>query len=196
MKKLFLIFLLLLPACATWTKTGDSYESLTHNFHVNVPQGWMMLDTDQYFLISGDGPFLQYVLIQDRPLNRPFRNTKKKLNRHMLPQEAADVIIDEITSDVSVLHFKVIENVPIRIYDRDGFRVAFTYKDREGLKLKTIYYGFLTGERFYNIRYTAVNRYYFEKDIETFNKVVKSFRLIDNEENCPALRISQTLKSN
>jgi hypothetical protein len=190
MKKFLLIFLLFIPACAPWVKTGGSYESLPHNFYVNIPQGWMMLDTDRYLLI------LQYVLIQDRPLDRPFRNTKKKFNRRMLPQEAADVIIDEITSDQSVLNFEIIENVPTRIHGHDGFRVVFTYKNRDGLKLKTIYHGFLAGESFYNIRYTAVNRYYFEKDIEAFRKVLESFRLIEDEENCPRMRISQTMKSN
>jgi hypothetical protein len=187
MKKFLLIFLLFIPACAPWVKTGGSYESLPHNFYVNIPQGWMMLDTDRYLLISGDGPFLQYVLIQDRPLDRPFRNTKKKFNRRMLPQEAADVVIDEITSDQSVLNFEIIENVPTRIHGHDGFRVVFTYKNRDGLKLKTIYDGFLAGESFYNIRYTAVNRYYFEKDIEAFRKLLESFRLIEDEENCPGI---------
>ncbi len=196
MKKFFLIFLLFIPACAPWIKTGGSYESLPHNFYVNIPQGWMMLDTDRYLLISGDGPFLQYVLIQDRPIDRPFRNTKKKFNRLMLPQEAADVIIDEITSDQSVLNFEIIENAPTRINGHDGFRLVFTYKNRDGLKLKTIYHGFLAGESFYNIRYTAVNRYYFEKDIEAFRKVLESFRLIEDEGNCPGMRISQTMKTN
>ena len=196
MKKFLLIFLLFIPACAPWIKTGGSYESLTHNFYVNIPQGWMMLDTDQYLLVSGDGPFLQYVLIQDRPLDRPFRNTKKKFNRRMLPQEAADVVIDEITSDQSVLNFEIIENAPTRINGHDGFRMVFTYKNRDGLKLKTIYHGFLAGESFYNIRYTAVNRYYFAKDIEAFRDVVESFRLIEDEGNCPEIRISQKVKPN
>ena len=138
MKKFFLVFLLFIPACAPWITTEGSYESLPHNFHVNIPQGWMMLDIDKYLLISGDGPFLQYVLIQDRPIDRPFRNTKKKFNRLMLPQEVADVIIDEITSDQSVLNFEIIENAPTRINGHDGFRVVFTYKNRDGLKLKTI----------------------------------------------------------
>jgi len=73
---------------------------------------------------------------------------------------------------------------------------VFTYKNRDGLKLKTIYHGFLAGENFYNIRYTAVNRYYFEKDIEAFRKVLESFRLIEDKGNCPGMRISQTMKAN
>jgi hypothetical protein len=41
-----------------------------------------------------------------------------------------------------------------------------------------------------------VNRYYFEKDIEAFRKVLESFRLIEDEGNCPDIRISQTMKTN
>jgi hypothetical protein len=94
-----------------------------------------------------------------------------------LPQEAAEVILDEIISDQSVLNFEMLENIPAVIDKHDGFRVVFSYKNRDGLKLKTIYYGFLNDGRFYSIRYTAVKRYYFEKDIETFRKVLDSFTL-------------------
>lgn len=95
----------------------------------------------------------------------------------MLPQEAAEVILDEIISDQSLLTFEMIENVPAIIDQHDGFRIVFTYKNRDGLKFKTVYYGFLTNEKFYSIRYSAVMRYYFEKDIETFRKVLESFTL-------------------
>ena len=147
----------------------------------------MRLNTDRYLLISEDGPFLQYVLIQDRDIDRSFRHTKKKINKGMLPQEAAEVVLDEIISDQSVLNLEIIENVPTRIDEHDGFRVVFTYKDKDGLMLKTIYYGFLAGERFYNIRYTAVKRHYFEKDIETFEKVMDSFKLIEAPPQAPSI---------
>ncbi len=104
--------------------------------------------------------------------------------------------MDEITSDQSVLNFEILENAPTRINGHDGFRVVFTYKNRDGLKLKTIYYGFLAGESFYNIRYTAVNRYYYEKDIRAFKKVLESFRLIENDENCLGIKMSQAMKAN
>jgi hypothetical protein len=188
MKKLLFIFLLLfMPACAPWIIAGGPYESLPHNFCIDIPQGWMKLNTDRYLLISEDGPFLQYVLIQDRDIDRSFRHTKKKINRGMLPQEAAEVVLDEIISDQSVLNLEIIENVPTRIDQHDGFRVVFTYKNKDGLTLKTIYYGFLAGERFYNIRYTAVKRHYFEKDIETFKKVMDSFKLIKAPAQDPSI---------
>lgn len=36
---------------------------------------------------------------------------------------------------------------------------------------------FMYGDWFYSIRYTAPLRYYFDKDVQTFEKVVESFKL-------------------
>ena len=139
----------------------------------------MRLDTDDYLLMSEDGPFLQYVMIQGRPLDRSFRHTRKKFREAMLPEEAAEVLIDEIGSDPSVLNFEIVENIPATISGLEGFRLVFKYRTRDGLKLKTLYYGLLAGDRFYGIRYTAAERYYFTKDLRTFGKILGSFRLND-----------------
>ena len=179
MKKLLVIVLILLSACAApWIESGGTYRALSHNFYVDIPQGWMRLNTERYLLISREGPFLQYVLIQDRPVDRPFRHTKKKLLKDMLPEEAAQVVIDEIVSDQTVVNLEVTENVPTEINGHDGFRLAFTYRNKDGLTFKTIYYGFIKGEKLYSIRYTAAKRYYFEKDIQAFETLLSSFRLI------------------
>ena len=71
-----------------------------------------------------------------------------------------------------------IENIPVKINGIPGFRATFCYKNKDGLKIKSTYYGFTSGEWFYSLRYAAALRHYFEKDIETFEKVIKSFKLI------------------
>ena len=38
-----------------------------------------------------------------------------------------------------------------------------------------MYYGFLEGEWFFAIRYTAVERYYFQKEVKTFEKMLHTF---------------------
>jgi len=137
----------------------------------------MRLNIDKYLLISRDGPFLQYVLVQERQIDQPFRHTKKRFQRGMLPQEAAEVILDEISSDQSVFNFSVIENIPATINRYEGFRIVFKYRNRDGLEFKTIYYGFIVGGSFYSIRYNAAERYYFEKDLKTFERVLNSFTI-------------------
>ena len=96
----------------------------------------------------------------------------------MLPQEAAGVIIDEIMSDKNILNFKLIQNTPGVIQGNQGFTIVFSYTDRDGSAFKTLYYGFIKDSFFYNLRYTAVKKHYFERDLETFQKFVASFRFV------------------
>jgi hypothetical protein len=166
-----------MTACATWIPVEGPYESASHRFSIVLPEKWMKLKTDDYLLLSKDGPFLQYVLVQQRHTDKAFRHTRKKLRKGMLPQEAAQVIIDEIASDRSVLSFQMIGNFPASVNGYDGFRLAFTHRNRDGVLFKTLYYGFLAEDWFYAIRYNAAQRYYFDKDIETFEKILSSFEL-------------------
>jgi hypothetical protein len=176
--KRLLFIALLLVGCAPWMEAGGLYTVESQNFSVELPQGWMRLNTSEYLLITRDGILLQNIFIKRIHIDKPLKHTKKKLNKEMLPQEVAEVIIDNIASDPTVLNFKLIENVPARISGITGFKLVYTYKNRDGLRLKSIYYGFITGEWFYSISYTAALRYYFDKDFETFKKVFESFRLI------------------
>ena len=174
---LLLLLLFFITACAPWMRGTGLYESPKHSFTLDIPQKWMRLNIDKYLLISRDGPFLQYVLVQERHIDQPFRHTKKRFQRGMLPQEAAEVILDEISSDQSVFNFSVIENIPATINRYEGFRIVFKYRNKDGLGFKTIYYGVIMGERFYSIRYNAAERYYFEKDLKTFERVLNSFTI-------------------
>jgi hypothetical protein len=178
MKRLLFILLIPITACAPWTRVTGPFEGPAHHFSVDIPDGWMKFDSERYLLISRDGPFLQYILVEDRNLEAPFTHTKRRMNRDMLPQEAAEVILDDLSLDRAVRNLQVLENAPARIAHQDGFKILFTYKNGDGLVLKTLYYGFIKGRMFYSIRYTAAERYYFGKDLGTFKKVLAGFRLI------------------
>ncbi len=180
MRKLVLLLLLLNCACGgPWTKVGGLYEAPSHNFSVVVPQGWKKFDTDKYFLITKDDPFLHYILIQQISIERPFKHTKKRLKRGMLSQEIAEVIIDEISCDQSVMDFEVVENIPVKINSYDGFKLVFNYRMKNNLSHKTIYYGFLTNSYFYSIRYNTSEEQHVDKDRESFEKILNSFKLTE-----------------
>ena len=173
--------LLFLTACVPWVPAARLHDSPAHHFSVTLPEKWMKFKTDDYLLVSKDGPFLQYVLIQERDVEQPFGHTSKRLHNGMLAQEAAQVIIDEISCDHGVYDFQVVENRPARINGLDGFKLLFTHKNRDGLLFRTQYYGFLSGLRFYAIRYNAAQRYYFDKDIQTFESILSSFQLTEKQ---------------
>ena len=179
MKKLMPILtcLILVCGCASMAQ-NNSLENLPDaSFSVTIPDGWWKPDYIDKYLITKDGPFLQYVLIQERPVNRPFKNTSKKIRSGMLPQEAAGIIVDELASDHFITNFTVIENGPAVIDGHEGFKILFSYKNKKGSEFKTLYYGFIRGDKFYSLRYCAELQHYFEKDLPAFEQIIASFKL-------------------
>ena len=98
----------------------------------------------------------------------------------MLPQEAADILIDELASDRYIMNFRVFDNRPAMIDGQAGFKMIFTHKDKKGIRFKTLYYGFINGNFFYNLRYCAARRHYYKKDLADFKKIVNSFKLVNS----------------
>ena len=67
---------------------------------------------------------------------------------------------------------------PAIIDGRAGFKILFTYKDKKGSEFKTLYFGFINGDSFFNLRYNAATRHYFEKDAADFKQILNSFKLV------------------
>ena len=174
MKKIFWIILIVVAGCAHGMDTGAVPETYT----VSPPRGWSKINTDKYFMITKDGAFLQYMLIQERPLDKPFLYTKKKIKPGMLPQEVAGIVVDELSSDKNLISFNLIENTPASIKGNEGFKILFVYKYLDGSSFKTKYFGFIRGGIYYNLRYTAAKRHYFDKDEKTFDKFMQTFRIV------------------
>lgn len=179
MKKILSAFfaIILLAGCAPWIRTGGVYTSEAQNVKVLLPDGWMRLNTDEFIYITRDGGLLQNILIEAFHVDDTLKHTKKRLRKGMLPIEASEVIIDNISSDQNISALEVKENRSARIDGHQGFRAVIAYKNQDGLKIKSVYYGFMKGEWFYGIRYTAPVRHYFDKDFKTFEKVVGSLKL-------------------
>ena len=81
MKKMLLLFISLglIFGCASTANKRSLKDLPKSDFSVEIPAGWWKPQYVNKYLITKDGPFLQYVLIQQRPIDRPFKNTKKKL---------------------------------------------------------------------------------------------------------------------
>jgi hypothetical protein len=171
---------LLAGGCVTlpWQPTAGLYSSPAENFAVELPQGWMRLNSNEDLLITRDGVLLQHVSVERAAIDQPLKSTKKTLTRDMQPQAVAEVIIDNFMSSERMLDVKVVENRPVQVAQYRGFRLVYTHRDKNGLRFKSVLHGFLAGDVFYAIRYTAAERYYFAKDLPTFEQVLASFRLI------------------
>ncbi len=178
MKKLLGILFIFVIGCAPWTQVGGLYKNESYNFSVELPQGWMKWNQGEHLFITRDGISLQYIQIGRVKIEEPLKHTKKKFSKGMLPQEAAEVYLDDIASNSNMINLEVIENLPATISGIPGFKAVYTYKNKDGLKLKNIHYGFIMENWVYGINYNAAQRYYFDKDTNQFEKVFESFKLI------------------
>jgi len=178
MKKSLLVIVLLLIGCAPWVQVGGLYKMESHNYSVELPQGWMRWNKGDQLLITRDGVPLQNIQIIRRNIEEPLKYTKRKLSKTMLPQEAAEVILDNVASNKDISDFGLVENTPLRVSGISGFKAIYSYKTKDGLKVKSVYCGFIQDQWFYGINYNAPERHYFDKDITTFENVLESFKLI------------------
>ena len=183
MKKILWITLFIFAAsCVACTHSGGGLSKpASYSFTIDIPEGWRKIDNNRYLFVTKEDPFLQYIMVQSRPIDRSFRYTKKKIKKEMLPEEAAQIIVDELISDENLLNLKLLDNMPAEIKGYEGFKIIYAYSDSEGQTYKTLYYGFIKEESFFNLRFTAVDRLYFERDIGTFNRMLNSFHVIKAE---------------
>ena len=178
MKKILLFILILSMGCAPWVQVGGLYKMESHNYSVELPQGWMRWNKGDQLLITRDGVPLQNIQIVRQNIDEPLKHTKKKLSKTMLPQEAAEVILDNVASNNDISEFAIVENTPLTINGMSGFKAIYSYKTKDGLKVKSVYCGVIQDQWFYGINYNAPERHYFDKDIKTFENVLESFKLI------------------
>jgi hypothetical protein len=98
----------------------------------------------------------------------------------MQPQEIANVIIEELLADKKISNVKLIQKESIRFQDHKALKLLFSYEGPTGAYFKTLFYGFQTEDAFINLRYSAGDRHYFQKDIDAFNQILATFQLISN----------------
>jgi hypothetical protein len=170
-----LVLALLAHGCAAiWEPAPNVLAA--QSWSLNPPEGWMRLTTQTYEMLSYDGPYLQYIFIQEQPLQQGLRNSRQKIGPAMLPHEAAAVIIDTLKSDTRIRNFHLLKNSPTMLGGKMGFRLIYTYTDDQDVQIKCDYYGVILPKTFFNIRYTAAQRHYFGKDVDRFQQTLASLR--------------------
>ena len=178
MKKIFWVTLFIFTAgLVACTHTGEVSKPTAYSFTIDIPEGWRRIDRP-YLYITKEGGYLQYIMVQNRYIGKSFRHTKKKMSREMLPEEAAQIIIDEYASDQTIGNLKVLLNSPAEINGHDGFKILLTYTGPKGHEFHTLFYGFIKADTFFNLRFTAGGRQYYYKDIQTFKRMLDSFQVI------------------
>jgi hypothetical protein len=163
------------------THTGGVSKPASYRITIDIPEGWRKIDNNRYLFVTKESPFLQYIMVQNRPIDRSFRNTKKKIQRDMIPEEAAQIIIDELISDQNLMNLRILDNTPATLQGHEGFKILYTYSDSDDQVYKTLYYGFIKEDTFFNLRFTAADQVYFKRDVGDFRNILNTFQIIKKE---------------
>ena len=176
-----LIFLLgAVSGCAPWVQVEGPYRMDSQGYEANLPAGWRRATTvSDSLLLTRDGVSLQYIRIERVAAGEDLKHTKKKFAKGMSHQDVAEVELDEVRSDQGMRDFELLETVPFPVAGLPGFKLAYTFKAMNGLRLRRVHYGVLVRDGVYRILYQAPARYYFDKDLPTFERIRESFRITD-----------------
>lgn len=181
MKKLLSIVALIgVAACVPPPARVDvpRTEALDHSYNVDLPVGWIRHYTqDRVLVASRDGFALQVIRVTHRPLDKAFPRTKKAASEAILPSELAELQIAELkTASAQTAALTVIDNQPVTLDGRDGFRVRVSYYTPRGLEINQVIYGLTEKSDYYYMEYVSPKLYYFDRTFGDFEKVVASFR--------------------
>jgi hypothetical protein len=149
-------------------------------YEANLPAGWRRATVvSDSLLLTRDGVSLQYIRIARIAVGDELTHTKKKFAKRMSPQDIGEVELEEVRSDQRMRNVELLENVPLQVAGFPGFKLVYSFRAVNGLRLKRVHYGVLVRDRVYRIQYQAPARYYFEKDLATFERVRESFKVTD-----------------
>lgn len=169
-----LIGLAIIIGCA---HSSDRPQGPAH-FEIDIPSGWEKHYTKKYFLIYKGDPYRQYIMVQERPIEKRFKHSKGKMIAGINSQDAAGIIIAELQADKRILDLKVTEKSRATIKGNPGFKLMFSYKLSDGSTFNTLYYGFVKDDAYFSLRFNVSADRDFGKDLSAFRAVVDSFRFV------------------
>lgn len=193
----FANILLLLSCGVPYSPVTERHVTSPENFAVDLPQGWrqhnVSSDPLQGFTamlekrrklswdvirLTRDGLLLQQICIGRIPVTDELPNTKRKLTQQMIPLEAAEVISDDIRSNSNLTHQQIIEDAPAIVGGYPGFKLHYTYRAEDRLKIEGLFYGAIVGPSLYYVLYEAPAQHYFNKDLQVFDRTRSSFQIL------------------
>lgn len=180
--KVFTIFLvffsfLFLTACVpSWSVVGKNPIKVHDAYTIQAPSDWRKLKLDDRLILTPESPEMASLVLDVYPGKLKFQFTKRVFNSNMLPEEVAELVIDNYSLNPSNQNFKLISNEPAVINNYDGFRIQFEYKSTTGVPVSVVVVGFMQKDRLFTIEYEALKRVYFDKYLASFEKILASVK--------------------
>lgn len=170
----------LVAGCAAWVRVEQPLaESPDKSFTVELPVGWMRQNNLMFngIAVTRDGFGLQSITAMKLAHDKAFPTIKKISNAEMLPTELAELALAELKTQDDLSNLEVISKKPAQIADRDAFRLHVRTKNKRGLAVDRVIYGFADKNGFYLLDFEAPRLHYFERDLPAFEKTAKSMKL-------------------
>ncbi|MEW5894952.1 MAG: hypothetical protein AB1650_04235 [Candidatus Omnitrophota bacterium] len=127
--------------------------------------------------LSRTGEKLQRIVLQRKSSNYKFPRAKRRLSADMLPQEAAQLVIDNLSLNRKLGHFNVVRNKPYPVSKDHGFLIEYTYRDEHFVPRRSLLIGVLNDRYYYEIKYQAVDQFYYQDGIGEFMTFLKTVNL-------------------
>ncbi|MDY6904033.1 MAG: hypothetical protein SWH61_05035 [Thermodesulfobacteriota bacterium] len=188
-KHFFLSVLLLLPillfsGCIyKWAKIETPELSpASGEFKIQAPVGWVNYEGHkEQVLLTKDGTSLQYISIMRLDYNQAFPAMEVMITKDTLVTELAEYFFTDFKKRYNDVQVEKIDTRPATIAGFKGFRSHLEFANAKGLLIETVAYGFVNENGYYEFEYQAPKLHYFKRDIKTFEKIVGSFKFLDED---------------
>jgi hypothetical protein len=162
--------------------TKPEYVDTTKSYKVNLPVGWVQVTGPQSgdsLWISKDGYSLQSIRIDALKPEKAFASIKKAATTTTPISDLAELELAEIKAKSSnAASIKLLENTLENVSDQKAFRLHIQYLNDKGLRFEQVTYGIVSSKYYYRVTYQAPSLHYFERDKQTFNQTIASFKII------------------
>lgn len=180
LKALLLTTAIVLAGCAgQWTRVdGEQVTHTAESYQVTLPQGWVKVSFGDVLIVTRDGPGLQRIIIRSTNLDKAFDRLEKPATKGQLPSELAELYLANLRKEDpdGIPSLKILSNEPATVAGNDAYRVHFSYQTADGLAYQSIVYGFIAGDKFDTVSYTAPTLHYFDRDAGSIDQVIAAFQ--------------------
>lgn len=162
--------------CAHQMVVGPaSLQPADRSFSLPVPDGWVEVMHDRTAVaITRDGPDLELISAERRPLDQAFKKVRQKLTPQTPPSDLANYWIASMRDQDSA--WQVLENRPAQLGGRPAFEVMIQRKTGRGLRIRDVAYGCVSDDGVYLLSFEAPYLHFFDSYRPTFERVVAGFR--------------------
>lgn len=94
----------------------------------------------------------------------------------MLPHELGEVLLSRVIAAPQVTDVLLLKEEVTNVDYRQAVKLTVSYRIN-AIEFNEIIYAFIDRVFLYELRYCAVKRYYYEENLNTFETLVKGFKL-------------------